>query len=99
LVGMRVVAVADQQAVLALDRFARADKVVARQRGGDDTVHRSRTDLVALVPGAVDEELQRTRGLAAGNAEGCDDLVLRKAEQFSSGGRGAIGSRGCGRME
>src|SRR6185312_15097723 len=86
-------------AMLALDRFARSDKVVACQRGGDYAVHRSRPDLVALVPGAVDEELQRARGLAAGNAEGGYDLVLREAKQFACRRRCAIGSRRRGRVE
>ena len=76
LVRMGVVAVADEQAVLAFDRFGRADEVVARQRGGDHAVHGGGADLIALVPGAVDQELQRARGLAAGDAEGGDDLLL-----------------------
>ena len=78
---------------------ARADEIVARQRRGDDAVHRGGADLVALVPGAVDQELQRARGLAAGDAERRDDLVLRQAEQFSGRRRGAIGSGGRGRMK
>src|SRR5439155_4986663 len=91
LVGVRVVAVADEEAVLALDGFARTDKVVARQRGGDDAVHRGSANLVALVPGAVDQKLQRARGLAAGNAESRYDLVLRQAKQFARRRRSAIG--------
>src|SRR3954451_5780243 len=85
LVRMRVVAVADEQAVLALDRFRRADEIVARQRGGDYAVHRGGADLIALVPGAVDQKLQRARGLAAGDAEGGDELLLGEAEQFAGG--------------
>src|SRR4029077_6862734 len=38
LVGMGVVAVADQEAVFALDRLGRADEIVTRQRRGDDAV-------------------------------------------------------------
>ena len=99
LVRMRVVGVAGEQAVLALDRFARADEIVARQRRGDHAIHRGGADLVALVPGAVDQELQRARGLAAGDAEGGDDLLLGQAEQFARGGRRAIGAGGRGRVE
>ena len=97
--GCGVVAVADQKAVLALDRFGRADEIVARQRGRDHAVHRGGADLVALVPGAVDQELQRARGLAAGDAERRDDLVLRQPEQFSRRRGRAIGSRRRGRMK
>ena len=96
---MRVVAVADQQAVLALDGFGRADEIVARQCRGDHAVHRGSADLIALVPGAVDQELQRARRLAARDAKSRDDLVLRQAEQFSGRRRRAIGSRGRGRVK
>src|SRR6266550_3884814 len=96
---MSVVAVADQQPMLAFDRFRRTYEFVARQRRGDHAVHRGGADLVALVPGAVDEKLQRASGLAAGDAERRDDLLLREPQQFCRGGGGAIGSRGRGRME
>src|SRR6185437_16478728 len=93
------VAVADEQAVLALDRFGRTDKVVARERGGDHAIHGGGADLVTLVPGAVDQKLQRARGLAAGDAKGINELLLREAEQFSRGCCCAIGTCGRGRME
>ena len=96
---MGVVAVADQQAVLALDRFGGADEIVARQGGRDHAVHRGGADLVALVPGAVDQELQRSRGLAAGDAECRDDLIFRQPEQLCRGCRRAIGSRRGGGMK
>ena len=99
LVGVRVVAVADQKAMLALDRLDCADEIVARQGGRDHAVHRGGADLVALVPGAVDQKLQRARGLAAGNAESGYDLVLRQTEQFARRRRSAIGSRRRGRVE
>src|SRR5215212_11913862 len=99
LVGMRVVAVADKKAMLALDRFGCAEKVVARQRGGDDAVHRGGPDLIALVPGAVDQKLQRARGLAAGHAESGYELILRQAEQFAGRRRRPIGSCRRGRMK
>src|SRR4029077_13068098 len=51
LLGMGIVAVADQQPVFAFDRFGRADKLVARQCGGDYAVHCGGADLIALVPG------------------------------------------------
>ena len=96
---MGVVAVADQKPVLALDRFGRADEIVARQGRGDHAVHRGGADLIALVPGAVDQKLQRARGLAAGDTERGDDLRFRQPEQFRRRRRGAIGARGRGRME
>ena len=99
LVGMRVVAVADQQAVLAFDQLGRADEFVARQGRGDHAVHGGGADLVALVPGAIDQKLQRARGLAAGDAECRNDLRLRKPEQFSGGRRRAIGAGSRGRMK
>ena len=64
-VGMGVVAVADQQAMLAFHRFGRADEIIARQGRCDHAVHRGGADLIALVPSAVDEELQRAGGLTA----------------------------------
>ncbi len=85
--------------MLALDRFAGADEIIARQRGRDHAVHRGGADLIALVPGAVDQKLQRARGLAAGDAERGDDLLLRQPEQFRRRRRGAIGSRGRGGMK
>jgi len=96
---MGVVAVADQKAMLALNRLDCADEIVARQRRGDHAVHRGGADLVALVPGAVDQKLQRTRGLAAGNAKRRDDLLLRQPEQLCRCRGGAIGPGGGGGME
>src|ERR1700754_5236328 len=96
---MRVVAVADQEAMLAFDRFGRADEVIARQRRRDHSVHGGGAHFVALVPGTVYQELQRPRGLAAGDAEPRNDLLLRKAEQFGGARRRAIGSRGRGGMK
>src|SRR3954453_15456725 len=96
---MRVVAIADQEAMLAFDRFGSADEIVTRKRRGDHAVHRGGADLVALVPCAVDEELQRAGGLAARYAERRDDLLLRQGEQLCGGCRGAIGARGRGRMK
>src|ERR1700730_14690819 len=69
---------------------------MACQRGRDHAVHRGGADLIALVPGAVDQNLQRARGLAAGDAERRDDLRLRQPEQFCRRGRGAIGAGGGG---
>src|SRR6202034_4284747 len=77
LVRMRIVAVADQKAMLALDRFAGANEIIARQGRGDHPVHRGGADLITLVPGAVDQKLQRARGLTAGDAERRLDLLLR----------------------
>ena len=51
------VGVAGEQAVLAFDRFRRAEEIFARQRRGDNAVHRGSANLEVLVPGAVDEEL------------------------------------------
>src|SRR5258708_12788207 len=82
LFGMGVVAVADQQAMGALDRSGRTDEIAARQGRCDYAVHRGGADLVALVPGPVDEKLQRACGLAAGDAEGGDDLRRRQPEHF-----------------
>ena len=84
LVRMRVVAVADQKAVLALDRFGGADKIIARQSRRDHAVHGGGADLVALVPGAVDQELQRARGLAAGDAKRRDDLLFGSPNNFAA---------------
>ncbi len=96
---MGVVAVADQKAVLALDQLGRADEIITRQRRRDHAVHGGGADLVALVPGTVDQELQRARGLAAGNAERRDDLILRQSEQFRGGCGCAIGASGGGRVK
>ncbi|MGY3107283.1 hypothetical protein ACVWW7_003910 [Bradyrhizobium sp. LM6.9] len=93
---MRIVGVAGEQAVLALDRFRRADEIVARQRCGNYAVHRGGADLVALVPGAIDQKLQRARGLAAGDAESGDELLLGEAEQLAGGRCCAIGAGGGG---
>ena len=78
--------------MLAFDRFRRADEIVARKRCGNHAVHRRRANLVALVPGAIDEKLQRASRLAAGDAEGGDDPILRQTEQFCRSGRRAIRS-------
>ena len=99
LVGMGVVAIADQQAVLALDRFRGADKIIARQRRRDHPVHGGGANLIALVPGSVHQKLQRARGLAAGDAKRRDDLPFRQSEQLCRRRRGAIGARGRGRVK
>ena len=85
--------------MLALDRFGRADEFVARKRRGDHAVHRGSADLIALVPGAVDQKLQRARRLAAGDAERGDDLLLRQPEQLSRGRGRAISARRRGRVK
>src|SRR5579863_7051865 len=53
LVGMSIVAIANEKAVLAFDRLDRTDEIIARQGRSDHTVHRGSSDLVAFVPGAV----------------------------------------------
>ena len=85
--------------MLALDRLGCADKVVARQGRRDHAVHRGRADLVALVPAAIDQELQRAGRLAAGNAKRGDDLLFRQTKQFRRSGRRPIRPGGRGGMK
>src|SRR4029077_19537560 len=56
-------------------------------------------DLIALVPGAIDQKLQRARGLAARDPERRDKLFLRQTEKLSRRGSSTIGTGGGGRME
>ena len=96
---MGVVAIADQQTVLALDRFGGADKIIARQRCRDYPVHGGGADLIALVPGSVHQKLQRACGLAAGDAKRRDDLPFRQSKQLCRRRRGAVGACGRGRVK
>ncbi len=94
-----VIGVADQQPVLAFHGFSGSDKSLLGECRGDHAVHGGGADLVALVPGAVDQKLQRSGGLAAGDAERGDQLLFGQAEQLARGGSGAIGAGGRGGME
>ena len=100
LVGMRVVAVAARGSpCLPSTDSVEPTKSLRASVAAMTPFIAAAPDLVALVPGAVDQKLQRACGLAAGHAEGGDDLVLRQAEQFARGRRRAIGSRGRGWMK
>ena len=64
-----VVSIAPQKTVLAHDRIDSAEEALAGERSGDQYIHCGSPHLVAPVPRALDQKLQRPGRLAGRNPE------------------------------
>ncbi len=97
--GARGVAVALEEAVSAFQRIGRPLEPIGGEARRHQTLHGSLAHLIALVPGAVLEELERTRRLAGRDPEGVLHRARVEAQQPPRRGRRAEGACSGGGME